>query len=180
MTNGFVPGAEGPSFRNTHTQRSSLHSVHSVVLQKKHKGRNLTFVLVPEEQKGQVQNNHKRSHHMMSSSCSFLSSSHGSFLPCSFHSTIISLHISKKIIFCTLKDSKKNVFDSFPQLLNLVRENREKNESLAATATRTCSAERRRRAAQTRVTHPVHVFRTANLFYDHIPLPHKLLADSIQ
>ena len=45
---------------------------------------------------------------------------------------------------------------------------------------RTCRAERRRRAAQTRVTHPVHVFRTANLFYDHIPLPHKLLADSIQ
>jgi hypothetical protein len=133
MTNGFVPGAEGPSFRNTHTQRSSLHSVHSVVLQKKHKGRNLTFVLVPEEQKGQVQNNHKRSHHMMSSSCSFLSSSHGSFLPCSFHSTIISL-VLPKIIFCPLKDSKKHVFDSFPQLLNLVRENREKNENLAATA----------------------------------------------
>ena len=53
--------------------------------------------------------------------CSCLSSSHGSSLPCSFHSTIISLHISKKIIFCTLKDSKKNVFDSFPELLELVQ-----------------------------------------------------------
>ena len=70
--------------------------------------------------------------------CSCLSSSHGSFLPCSFHSTIISLHISKKIIFCTLKDSKKNVFDSFPELLNYVPQTVKTTANLEQ---RTCSAE---------------------------------------
>ena len=37
------------------------------------------------------------------------------------HTQRSALHISKKIIFCTLKDSKKNVFDSFPELLELVQ-----------------------------------------------------------
>ena len=74
-------------------------------------------------------------------SCSFLSSTHGSFLTCSFHSTIISLHN-----FLSAEGLEKVCFRFFSSTFQLgTRKPCENNETSCELRHRTCSAERRRR-----------------------------------